>query len=114
MWRASRSTIALSVFVSGREVVIWIAFFCAVAKTVAGGLSPRSKTRLICHFSVSRANGGSWYQPWLATVRLKLKLRGVGILSSIDGGHSNNLRVVWSLYRSRSVKLNLDSFEDEN
>jgi len=28
---------------------------------------------------VSRANGGSWYQPWLATVRRKLKSRGVGI-----------------------------------
>src|ERR1051325_10035599 len=86
MCRPSRKTIAISVLVSGREVVTRTWFLRPVMKMVAGGLAPRSITRVSSHLSVFRANGSSWYQPWLATVLRKLKVLGVGILSSIWAG----------------------------
>src|SRR5262245_1202553 len=91
MCRASRRTMADSDFVSGRVVFTRTPVFRSVRKIVTGGFGPTSMTRASSHFAVSRAYGGRWYHPLLATVRRKLKFRGVGIFSSIGEGHSSNL-----------------------
>ena len=55
----------------------------AESETVTGGADPRSRVRVRIQFSRSSAKGNNSHQPWLMTVRLKLKVGGVEILKNI-------------------------------
>src|SRR5215831_3591950 len=69
----------------GREVSTAIVRLFIFSEMETGAFCPRSITRISVHFARSSSNGNSPYQPWLMTVRLKSKCKGVAIVSFIFG-----------------------------
>jgi len=65
--------------VSDREVLTLIVLLAAEILTVTG-LGAASSTRTKVHLILSNSKGGSTHQPWLKTVRRKLKSLGFLIL----------------------------------
>ena len=73
-------------FPTAREVLTVSPFLFAEISTVTGFVCPRSSTRTNFHFFRSNSNGSNSHQPWLKTVRWKLKSGEVLIVSFILKG----------------------------
>src|SRR5688572_20328328 len=80
MCRTSRTIFSVARLPTSREELMSTPRFTSEMVTVTGVADPRWITRASVHFSLSNSNGGRAYQPWLITVRRKLKLLGVEIV----------------------------------
>src|SRR2546425_11000801 len=77
--RTSRIIFSIARLPTDREVSAINARLDDEIVTVIGGAPLRSMTRANVHLVLSNSNGGRAHQPWLITVRRKLKSGGVGI-----------------------------------
>src|SRR5712692_651860 len=84
MWRTSRTIFFVAALPRRREVQTFIAPVADEMFTVTGAVRPASSTRTSIQLALSNSKGGSEYQPWLKTVRRKLKSAGVLMLISMQ------------------------------
>src|SRR5260370_36154607 len=83
MCRTARTIFSPALFFSRPDVLIARYPFSVEIFTVTGPVSPASTTRTKVQSVLSNSNGSSAHQPWLSTVRRKLKPGGVGIVISM-------------------------------